>query len=206
VSWATTAVVLVLLALAVVLAVIPALNGGKALTVLTGSMSPTIQPGDVAVVFPVESFEEIELGDIVTFMPKPEDPTLVTHRAVSWGSSADGERILITRGDANGADDDPIKEKQVRAKVAYTVPWVGNVLQYGSDFGKPLLLVIVAIGLIVYCLYAMVTSVASGQRRAGPRHGARPGAEPPAKPVPWAPLHPAQAVPASGQTASGNPK
>jgi signal peptidase len=198
VSWTTTTVVLALLALAVVLAVIPALHGGKALTVLTGSMSPTINAGDVAVVYPVDGFDDIEVGDIVTFMPEPDNPTLVTHRAVSWGATAKGERLLITRGDANGVDDDPIMEKQIRAKVAYTVPWVGHVLQYGNDFGKPLALVIVAIGLIGYCVYAMVTSVASGRERpGGARHSAQVAARA-AKPVPWAPVSAAEGAPAAG--------
>jgi signal peptidase len=154
-----TVLVLALLALAVPLAVIPALNGGKALTVLTGSMQPTLNPGDVAVVYPVQSFDEIELGDVVTFMPKPDDPTLVTHRAVAWATRPDGERLLITQGDANNAEDEPIREKQVRARLAYSVPWVGKVLQYGSDFGKPLLVVAVAIGLITYAVFGMVTSI-----------------------------------------------
>jgi signal peptidase len=157
VSWVMTVVVLALLALGVVLAVIPALHGGKALNVLTGSMEPTLTPGDMAIVYPVSGFEDIEVGDIVTFMPNPDDPTLITHRAVGWGQSADGETTLITRGDANGANDDPVREKQVRAKMAYSVPWVGNVLQY-SDFGKPMILVVAAIALIVYAVYAMLTS------------------------------------------------
>ncbi|MDR2564779.1 MAG: S26 family signal peptidase, partial [Bifidobacteriaceae bacterium] len=80
-SWVTTGAVLVLLTLGIVLALIPAMNGGTALTVLSGSMQPTLKPGDVVVVFPVDGFEDIELGDVVTFMPNPDDPTLVTHRA-----------------------------------------------------------------------------------------------------------------------------
>jgi signal peptidase len=161
-------VALAILGLAIVLAVIPALNNGKALTVLTGSMQPTLNPGDVAVVYAVGGFGEIETGDIVTFLPKPDDPTLVTHRAVGWGMTGEGEKTLITRGDANGADDQPVTEKQVRAKFAYRVPWVGNLLLY-SDFGKPFLLIAAALGLIAYCFYAMVTSVARTDRKASGR-------------------------------------
>ncbi|MDR1442715.1 MAG: signal peptidase I [Bifidobacteriaceae bacterium] len=177
-SWLTTVAVLALLGLAIILAVIPALHGGKALNVLTGSMEPGISPGDVVVVYPIGGFKDIEVGDIVTFMPKADDPMLITHRAIGWGQNADGEKVLITKGDANGAQDEPVREKQVRAKVAYTVPWIGNVLQY-NDFGKPLVLVIAAIGLIIYSIYAMVTSVrrreesieeSAGQQRTV-RHG-----------------------------------
>lgn len=170
-SWATTTIVLALLALSIPLAVIPALHGGTALTVLTGSMQPTLQPGDMAIVYPVDGFDDIELGDVVTFMPKPDDPTLVTHRAIAWGVDGDGNRILTTQGDANDAADSPIQEQQLRAKLAYSVPWIGNVLQY-SDFSKPILVVIAAIGLIAYAVYAVLTStVASGRKRVkGGRH------------------------------------
>jgi signal peptidase len=182
VSWFTTLVVLALLGLAVPLAVIPALHGGKALTVLTGSMRPTINPGDVAVVYPVESFDDVRVGDVVTFMPNPEDPTLVTHRVIGWAVNGAGETTMITQGDNNNAPDEPIMEKQIRAKVAYTVPWVGNVLQYGNEFGKPILVVGVAIGLIVYAVYAMVTSMVRGRRneKAARRHRANGTAATPA--------------------------
>jgi signal peptidase len=156
-SWAMTVVLVALLGLGVVLAVIPALNRGTALTVLTGSMQPTIKAGDIAVVFAVDSFDDIEIGDIVTFMPWPDDPTLLTHRAVAWGIGADGEKVLIARGDANSANDDPIKEGQLRAKFAYKVPWLGHVLQY-SDFGKPALIGVVSVALLAYAVFALATS------------------------------------------------
>ncbi|MDR1834101.1 MAG: S26 family signal peptidase, partial [Propionibacteriaceae bacterium] len=69
ISWVTTMLMVALLGLGVVLAVIPAMHGGTALTVLTGSMTPTIQPGDIAVVYAVDGFDDVEIGDIVTFMP-----------------------------------------------------------------------------------------------------------------------------------------
>jgi signal peptidase len=159
ISWLVTLVILAGLGLGVVLAVIPALNHGVALNVLTGSMRPAIEPGDIAVVYAVDSFDDIQLGDIVTFMPKPDDPTLVTHRAVAWTTGIEGEKLLVTQGDANNTPDEPIKEKQLRAKLAYTVPWLGNVLQYSDTISKPILLVIVAIALIGYAVYAVLSSI-----------------------------------------------
>jgi signal peptidase len=157
-----------LLVLAVFLAVIPSLTPGKALTVLTGSMQPAINPGDVAVVFAVDSFDDIKLGDVVTFMPNPDDPTLVTHRAVAWTTSSDGERLLVTKGDANSSTDDPIREKQLRAKLAYKVPWIGHILKL-SPYGKSLGLIILGCALLAYSVVALSLSL----RR--PRTGGRPG-------------------------------
>src|SRR5699024_1764038 len=76
----TSVLLIAVLALAVLLAVVPRLLGGEALTVLTGSMQPTYSPGDVVVSVPQE---EYQVGDVVTFQPVSGDPTLVTHRIVA---------------------------------------------------------------------------------------------------------------------------
>jgi signal peptidase len=149
--------VLLLLVLGIVLALIPAMHHGSALTVLTGSMKPTINPGDVIVVYPVDSFDQIELGDVVTFMPYPDDPTLVSHRAVGWDVSDTGETILVTRGDANDTEE-RLMLKQVKAKMAYRVPLIGNVLEY-TQSSRPYLIIALAAGLLIYAGYALVTSI-----------------------------------------------
>ncbi|MDR1824560.1 MAG: signal peptidase I [Bifidobacteriaceae bacterium] len=158
ISWLATGVMVVLLALAVALAVIPSLNHGKALTVLTGSMQPALNPGDVAVVFAVDGFDDIELGDVVTYMPNPDDPTLVTHRAVAWTTGVDGERRLVVQGDANNTPDDPIKEVQLKAKLAYTVPWVGNVLKL-SPQGRSKAMLGLGVGLLCYAGVVFLVSL-----------------------------------------------
>ncbi len=70
----------------------------------TGSMSPTIPAGAVAVVQRVPA-SEIEVGDVVT-VDRPGDLP-VTHRVTSvLPGAVEDERIITMRGDAN-ADDDP---------------------------------------------------------------------------------------------------
>ncbi|MBO0899654.1 signal peptidase I [Cellulomonas sp. zg-ZUI222] len=124
----STAVVVVVLALAVALALVPRMLDGVALTVLTGSMAPTYEPGDVVVVRGVKDVPaEIEVGDVVSFQPFPEDPTLVTHRVVAIRSTSDGLR-WVTRGDANATDDEPLRPEQIKAEVVYHVPAVGHVM------------------------------------------------------------------------------
>ncbi|MFS0703087.1 signal peptidase I [Cellulomonas sp. 179-A 9B4 NHS] len=125
-SAVTTALLLVVLALAVALAVVPRALDGAALTVLTGSMVPTYDPGDVVVVRGVKDAQaEVQVGDVISFQPLPDDPTLVTHRVVEVRSTTDGPR-WVTRGDANGADDEPLQAKQIKAEVVYHVPYVGH--------------------------------------------------------------------------------
>jgi len=122
-----TLVVLVVLAAAVALAVIPRMLDGAALTVLTGSMVPTYNPGDVVVVRGVHDAErEVEIGDVVSFQPLPNDPTLITHRVVAKSFTSEGTQF-VTRGDANSADDDPEIPAQIKGKVVYSIPLVGHV-------------------------------------------------------------------------------
>ena len=122
-----TLVVLVILAAAVALAVVPRVLDGAALTVLTGSMVPTYNPGDVVVVRGVHDAEaEVEIGDVVSFQPLPNDPTLITHRVVAKSFTAEGTQF-VTRGDANSADDEPEIPEQIKGKVVYSIPLVGHV-------------------------------------------------------------------------------
>lgn len=105
--------------------IVPKLMGGTGLTILTGSMEPKIHPGDVVVIKPVD-FKDLNVGDIITFQPKSGDPMLITHRIVA--KSSGGVNRITTRGDANGASDNPIKPEQIKGKFQYRVPWVGHVI------------------------------------------------------------------------------
>jgi signal peptidase len=70
--------------------------------VLSGSMRPGIQPGDLAVMRPV-STRELQTGDVIAFYP-PHARTHVMHRLVSIDRDVDGTWVT-TQGDANDAPD-----------------------------------------------------------------------------------------------------
>jgi len=159
---ATTVLLLALLVTAVSVAVVPRVLGGAALTVLTGSMEPTFSPGDLVVAVPQDSYA---VGDVVTFQPVSGDPTLVTHRVV--GVRVGDETRYVTRGDANGADDDPILADQIMGRVVWHVPYLGHVARaVGSD--RELLVTVVACVLIAYGAYQTTTSVAARHRGTTP--------------------------------------
>jgi len=145
----TWLVLLVVVAAVAVLVVVPRAIGGTTLTVLTGSMVPTFEPGDVIAVRTVaDPATEVQVGDVVTFQPESGDPTLVTHRVVAKRMSASGT-TFVTRGDANGADDDPIEPAQIQAVAVYSVPWVGHVSLWLGE-RKGLAVALVAGALLVY--------------------------------------------------------
>jgi signal peptidase len=69
----------------------------------TGSMRPTLDPGDVAVLTS-EPAADLHTGQIVAFHPPGEPHLTVTHRVVSVQRARNGV-IIETKGDANNAKD-----------------------------------------------------------------------------------------------------
>jgi signal peptidase len=122
------------LVLGVVCLVIPKILGAVPLTILSGSMAPTMPPGSLAVVRPVDA-TQARIGDVLSYEPLPNDPTLVTHRVIAVTRDSRGEVSLTFQGDANPAPDDrPVRPEQVQGSVVYSVPyfgWVTNRLNVG---------------------------------------------------------------------------
>lgn len=88
--------------------------GYSAFEVATGSMSNTIEIGDVILVKLIEPNEPVSENEIVVFT---QDTTLVTHRIIK----INGDQI-ITKGDANNTQDDPISRGQIIGKVVKIIP------------------------------------------------------------------------------------
>ena len=82
--------------------------------VATGSMSGTIEIGDAII---VKLQTEIQTGDIVVF---EQDENLVTHRIIKIT-----ENNVITKGDANNTEDDPISRNNIIGKVVKIIPNIG---------------------------------------------------------------------------------
>ncbi len=157
----TTLLLGVLALVAAVVVVVEAVDGA-ALTVLTGSMEPTYSPGDLVIVRGVaDAAHEVQVGDAVTFQPVSDDPALITHRVAKKYFSSEGTSF-VTRGDANGADDDPIVPAQIKGVVMYSVPWVGHVsLWLGEQRG--LAVTVVAVALLGYAAVMILRPNRSGK-------------------------------------------
>lgn len=90
--------------------------------IISGSMRPTIDVGDIAIVGKVNP-EILKIGDIIQFKTS-ERPIPTLHRIIEV-KMEEKESIFITQGDANNAPDDPVKPEQVVGKVIFTVPKAG---------------------------------------------------------------------------------
>jgi signal peptidase len=124
-----------LVGLAAVLAlVVPTVIGAERYTILGSSMEPAIPLGSLVVVQPRE-FNDVRVGDVVTYQLESGEATVATHRVVGEGLVGDGERVLVTQGDANDtADLEPVREPQLRGVLVYSIPLLGwmNVLISGE--------------------------------------------------------------------------
>lgn len=89
----------------------------------TGSMEPTLEPGDGFVAIPTELSGEIERGDVIVFRAEEiQGGGLTTHRVVEAT-----DRGYVTRGDANPFTDQDGDEPIVRdAQVVATALQVGG--------------------------------------------------------------------------------
>jgi len=152
-------------AFALITVVIPLLLGAQTYTVLTGSMQPGMPPGTLVAVRPTP-IDTVRVGDVITYQIRSGDPAVVTHRVVGSTLSTGGDRLLITRGDANDADDPPVQSAQLRGTVVLAVPLLGypGVLFGGQERGA----VIAAIGVVVvgYGLVLLASDLVRSRRQA----------------------------------------
>lgn len=143
--WFARVVAGVAATLFLLLAVGPHVLGYRTMTMLTGSMAPQINPGDVVVSTPVAT-RDLHSGMVISYHIPIDDHRIVTHRIVSVDHGMDGTVTVQTKGDANKTVD-PWKATlsgdsvfQVRAvvpKLGYAIealrtPTVRTVLVYAA--------------------------------------------------------------------------
>jgi len=99
----------------------------------TGSMSPTITAGSIALVREIPA-TDMAVGDVVT-VDRGEDTLPVTHRVVRILDADAGSGVVTfeMRGDANGSNDpEPYAESTV-SRVMLSVPGIAPVIQWFSN-------------------------------------------------------------------------
>lgn len=78
----------------------PRVFGYRTATMLTGSMAPGINPGDV-VIDTQEPVSQVAIGQILTYHIPVEDHRVESHRVVWLGHDSTGHVLIRTKGDAN---------------------------------------------------------------------------------------------------------
>jgi signal peptidase I len=121
--------------------------GFKVMTVLTGSMAPDIQPGDVIVVKPIKP-ENAQVKDVITY--RNSNNTLITHRIVNRVEKQN-QLFFQTKGDANNVNDERlVSSNQLVGSLLFHIPKAGYVADFiKSPMGIVLFIVMGACMLIM---------------------------------------------------------
>lgn len=92
--------------------------------IISGSMEPEIDIGDVVIVRRVEP-EQVVLGDVIQYREIERD-VRINHRVIEIREDERGLPLFITKGDANAnPDSDPVLAEQLTGKVVHVVPRIG---------------------------------------------------------------------------------
>lgn len=105
-------------------------GGYQMMEVLSGSMSPVFEAGDVIVIKPVPT-AQIKNGDIITFRSSTNSKMIITHRVVDIAS--ENGLVIQTKGDANNAADQfKVESGDVLGRYTLRIPYLG----WGIEFAK----------------------------------------------------------------------
>ena len=133
--------------------------GYRIYNVLTNSMKGEAEDcfnaGDIIIVKLMEP-EEVEVGDIITFVPGRDERSYLTHRVVEINHELNGMSgiYFVTRGDANNSDDPPISGSMLVGKKVFTISGIGDVIKFvRTNFVITMIFVVAAFGFILLLRY-----------------------------------------------------
>ena len=112
--------------------------GWGASVVLSGSMEPTLSVNDLVFVRAVNG-EDVREGDVVVYQ---SGASRVIHRVTRI--LEDGK--IVTRGDANNTEDEPIPAEDVKGRMVGKIPVVGAAVRF---LQSPIGIILVIAGLIL---------------------------------------------------------
>lgn len=110
--------------------------------VATGSMSPTMEIGDVVI---VKLTKEVETNDIIVYV---DGENIITHRLIEINDDH-----LIAKGDANNSEDKPIQREMVLGEVVQIVPKIGiwrKIFTSSEVVGLVLILIVLFSAIFMY--------------------------------------------------------
>lgn len=116
------------------------INGYAMLEVVSGSMEPTIYKGDIIIINTKD--KDYKENDIITFRGKEGE--FVTHRIIEID-----DKTMITKGDNNNSEDDPIKTSSIVGKYVTKINGGGRIL---SSFKNPFTMVMIFIIGLLGCV------------------------------------------------------
>ena len=128
---------------------VPSVGGVFPLIVLTDSMYPEIESGDLIINATLEP-EEVKVGDVISFFdPAGNGTTIVTHRVINIYSE-NGEIYFNTKGDYNNTEDKlPVPGEDLVGIYKTRIPGAGNVAMFMQTTTGLIVCVVLPIVLLV---------------------------------------------------------
>ena len=128
----------------------PNLFGYTFFEIISGSMSPTIEKGDMIL---VELGEDYDVGDIITYASA--DSKLITHRIIDKESIGTETSTYITKGDNNLVEDpSSVSTSAIYGKVLFRIPRIGYIQDF---FAKPSnYFICILIPAILFVIYEVI--------------------------------------------------
>lgn len=122
---------------------VPGIGSFKLMYVLTGSMSPAIEPGDLIITRAVDT-DSLKEGDIITF--RASQNTLVTHRIIEINE--DGS--FVTKGDANNVEDLDLQanNQNIVGKYVFRIPKGGYIAKFIQNPIGMILFILIPVGIL----------------------------------------------------------
>lgn len=137
----------------------------SAYTIVSPSMVPSINVLDVVVTMRVNSPEDLEKGDIITFNSTDYrySGVLVTHRIVDIEKTSSGEYLFTTKGDNNNTQDSSrISFDEIYGRVLFRIPKIGYIQYYlSSVLGWVAIIIVPAVIIIGYDIYKLIKTLRS---------------------------------------------
>lgn len=138
------------------------LLGYRYYDVLTGSMQPTYNVGDLILV-KVTDPSEIQVGDPVTFNPGSTDDSYLTHRVTQKIENymGTGDICFKTKGDANETEDPfVIDGNRMIGVVKMRIPLVGHLVQF-VQYNYIIIIVMVVLFSVFFTLLRKLTEISA---------------------------------------------
>ena len=123
----------------------PSFLGIKTYVILSGSMEPELNIGDVIISKKVEE-SELHEGDIISFRA---NNSIVTHRIIGINES-EGKKNYTTKGDNNNTEDlEKVTFDKIEGRFVCKIPKIGNI----TFFLRNKVVLIIAFLLILLLIY-----------------------------------------------------
>ena len=128
---------------------VPSVGGYLPLIVLTDSMYPQIQSGDLIICHTAEP-EAVQVGDVIAFFdPAGNGTSVVTHKVIEL-TQVGGEVAWVTQGIANNAADFlPVPADNLVGVYESRIPGLGNVVMFMQSTTGLIVCVVLPILLLV---------------------------------------------------------